>query len=146
MPRPVSGGSVSHAIGNREAALPQACARAASGARAARRRRRAVVAMRVWLAAAAAAAGSGLAPDIGMAATPPRVSGESCARLGAEIGRGNVWQTSFVGQRRGFFDRLESFHAAPCFRTQAACKAWLYWAQTDWNYYQYFNPCRKGIR
>jgi hypothetical protein len=80
------------------------------------------------------------------AANPPRVQPQSCSRLKAEIGARNVWQTSFVGQRRGPFDRLESFHAAPCFRTQAACKAWLYWAQTDWDHYQYFNPCRKGIR
>lgn len=80
------------------------------------------------------------------AANPPRVSPESCSRLKAQIGAKNVWQTSFVGQRQGPFDQLESYHAAPCFRTQQACKAWLYWAQTDWDRYQYFNPCKKGIR
>jgi len=80
------------------------------------------------------------------AANPPRVQPQSCRALKAEIGAKNVWQTSFVGQRRGPFDRLESYHAAPCFRTEAACKAWLYWAQTDWDRYQYFNPCRKGVR
>lgn len=80
------------------------------------------------------------------AANPPRVNPESCSRLKAQIGAKNVWQTSFVGQRQGPFDQLESYHAAPCFRTQEACKAWLYWAQTDWDRYQYFNPCKKGIR
>ena len=58
--------------------------------------------------------------------------------------RRNVWQTSFVGQRLGPFDQLEDYHAAPCFRSQADCKAWLYWAQTDWDRYQYFNPCKKA--
>ena len=86
------------------------------------------------------------APFPAEAANPPRVQPQSCSRLKAEIGARNVWQTSFVGQRRGPFDRLESFHAAPCFRTEVACKAWLYWAQTDWDHYQYFNPCRKGVR
>ena len=80
------------------------------------------------------------------AANPPRVQPQNCNRLKAEIGARNVWQTSFVGQRQGFFDQIESYHAAPCFRTQEACKAWLYWAQTDWDRYQYFNPCKKGIR
>ena len=80
------------------------------------------------------------------AANPPRVNGESCSKLKAQLGKGNVWQTSFVGQRLGMFDELESYHAAPCFRSQANCKAWLYWAQTDWNRYQYFTPCKKGIR
>ena len=80
------------------------------------------------------------------AANPPRVQGQSCSKLKAQLGRANVWQTSFVGQRLGPFDQLEDYHAAPCFRTQADCKAWLYWAQTDWDRYQYFNPCKKGIR
>ena len=59
------------------------------------------------------------------AANPPRVQGGNCNKLKAQIGRANVWQTSFVGQRLGPFDQLESYHAAPCFRSQADCKAWL---------------------
>ena len=80
------------------------------------------------------------------AANPPRVNPESCSRLKSQIGAKNVWQTSFVGQRQGPFDQMESTHSAPCFRTQEACKAWLYWAQTDWDRYQYFTPCKKGVR
>jgi hypothetical protein len=80
------------------------------------------------------------------AANPPRVKGGSCSKLKAELGRANVWQTSFVGERIGPFDQYEKYHAAPCFRTQADCKAWLYWAQTDWDRYQYFTPCKKGVR
>ncbi len=80
------------------------------------------------------------------AASPPRVNGENCNKLKAAIGRSNVWSTSFIGQRKGPFDQIWSFQDAPCFRTQANCKAWLYWAQSDWDYYQYFNPCRKGVR
>ncbi|HET7715743.1 MAG TPA: hypothetical protein VFK86_08955 [Bauldia sp.] len=100
------------------------------------------------LAAAAMLAGLAILPAAppADAANPPRVQGESCSKLKAMLGRANVWQTSFVGQRKGPFDQILSYHAAPCFRTQANCKAWLYWAQTDWDYYQYFNPCRKGIR
>ena len=29
--------------------------------------------------------------------------------------------------------------------TQAACKAWLYWAQTDWPLVNTFKVCRKGV-
>jgi hypothetical protein len=78
------------------------------------------------------------------AANPPRVRGESCGALAAQIGKANVWSTSFYGERKDLFDRIEFYQAAPCFRSQADCKAWLYWAQTDWNHYNYWNPCRKG--
>lgn len=100
------------------------------------------------LAAAALLAASAIGPMAipAEAANPPRVPGLSCSKLKAEMGRANVWQTSFVGQRYGPFDQLESYNAAPCFRNQADCKAWLYWAQTDWDRYQYFTPCKKGIR
>ncbi len=100
------------------------------------------------LAAAALVAAVSILPPLvpAEAANPPRVNPQSCSRLKADMGAKNVWQTSFVGQRQGPFDQLESYHAAPCFRTQADCKAWLYWAQTDWDRYQYFTPCKKGIR
>lgn len=79
------------------------------------------------------------------AANPPRVQGQSCSKLKAAIGKSNVWSTSFVGQRKGPFDRIESYQAAPCFRSQADCKAWLYWAQSDWDYYQYSTRAAKAF-
>ncbi len=103
--------------------------------------------MRAWIAGliAASAILSGTVPGAD-AANPPRVNGENCRALISAIGRKNVWSTSFFGQRIGPFDRLESYHATPCFRSEKDCKAWLYWAQTDWDRYQYFNPCKKGVR
>ena len=80
------------------------------------------------------------------AASPPRVEGEDCRILAAAIGKDKVWQTTFWATGVDTFDRPVEFFAAPCFRTEAACKAWLYWAQSDWDRYQYFNPCKKGIR
>ena len=78
-------------------------------------------------------------------AAPPRVTAYSCGSLAATIGPHNVWQTWFRGSHRQLFDRIDWYTASPCFKTQAACKAWLYWAQTDWPRNNTFRPCRKGI-
>ena len=85
------------------------------------------------------------APHAAQAAQPPRVSPESCGALASTIGPRNVWQTWFRGSHRQLFDRIDWYTASPCFRTQAACKAWLYWAQTDWPLVNTFRPCRKGL-
>ena len=79
------------------------------------------------------------------AAQPPRVPAYDCGYLASVKGPGNVWQTWFHGERETLFDRREQYTAAPCFPTQAECKAWLYWAQSDWQKYSTFRPCRKGI-
>jgi hypothetical protein len=78
-------------------------------------------------------------------AAPPRVAAYSCGYLASTIGPRNVWQTWFTGSQRQLFDQIEWYTASPCFKTQAACKAWLYWAQTDWPRQNTFKPCRKGI-
>lgn len=79
------------------------------------------------------------------AAAPPRVPAYDCGSLAAQVGRGNVWQTWFTGQREDLFDRIDTYTAAPCFTTQANCKAWLYWAQTDFPSVNSTRPCRKGV-
>jgi hypothetical protein len=81
------------------------------------------------------------------AASPPRVSGQNCQWLAAEIGATNVWQTTFWGWRYDVFDEREDINVAPCFASEADCKAWLYWAQSDWkhSFYQW-PPCQKGVR
>ncbi len=78
-------------------------------------------------------------------AAPPRVTAYSCSDLAATVGPGNVWQTWFRGSRKPLFGPRETTVASPCFRTQAACKAWLYWAQTDWPLVNTFRVCRKGL-
>ena len=78
-------------------------------------------------------------------AAPPRVEAYDCGTLAAQKGAANVWQTYFYGQRETLFDKKESTTASPCFTTEANCKAWLYWAQTDWQKYSTFRPCRKGL-
>ena len=60
-------------------------------------------------------------------AAPPRVPAYSCDTLASTIGP------------------RETTIASPCFRTETACKAWLYWAQTDWPLVNTFRPCRKGL-
>lgn len=77
-------------------------------------------------------------------AAPPRVAAYQCGALAASIGPHNMWQTSFRGGRKPLFGPVEWYFATPCFKTQAACKAWLYWAQTDWPKVNTFTPCRKG--
>ena len=78
------------------------------------------------------------------AAPPPRVGGYSCGALASAIGPRNVWQTWFTGYRHQLFGPPQQYTAAPCFKTQAACRAWLYWAQTDYPMRNTFRPCRKG--
>jgi len=78
------------------------------------------------------------------AAAPPRVEGYHCPTLAAMEGPANVWHTWFRGQKEDLFDRIDRFVASPCFRTEAECKAWLYWAQTDWPDRNTFRPCAKG--
>jgi hypothetical protein len=105
------------------------------------------VRLRPWLLATAAAIAAAALALSAHAASPPRVEGEDCRVLAAAIGKNNVWQTTFWATGKDVFDRPVEFFAAPCFRTQATCKAWLYWARSDWdpNYVQP-QPCTRGVR
>jgi hypothetical protein len=78
------------------------------------------------------------------AAQPPRVQAYDCRPLAASIGPAQVWQTWFTGEKKGLFDDISHYTASPCFPTEYECKAWLYWAQSDWNYRSNFKPCRPG--
>ncbi len=84
------------------------------------------------------------APHVAQAA-PPRVAAYSCGYLASTMGASRVWQTWFTGSRRQLFGPPLYYTASPCFKTQAACKAWLYWAQTDWPQRNTFRSCRRGI-
>jgi hypothetical protein len=94
------------------------------------------------LAALLVLAGAGQRAE---AAQPPRVPAYDCGYLANTRGPANVWQTLFRGQRETLFGPDNHYWAAPCFKTQATCKAWLYWAQSDWPKLNSFQPCRKGI-
>ena len=78
------------------------------------------------------------------AAQPKRVKAGNCTSLAKSVGKKNVWRTFFRGAKDGPFDQVWWYTAAPCFRTQADCTAWLYWAQSDWPKYTSPSPCRKG--
>ena len=80
------------------------------------------------------------------AAQPPRVPAYDCGYLANSKGAANVWQVWFRGQRPVPLGPDEHYTAAPCFTSEATCKAWLYWAQSDWPNVSTFQPCRKGIR
>ena len=94
----------------------------------------------------AALAAFSFPPPMADAAQHPRVQAQNCRALASSIGARNVWQTRFQGQKRLLFDEIVSFRRTACFRTQAACKAWLYWAQSDWPRHNSFVPCRRGLR
>jgi len=85
------------------------------------------------------------APHVAQAA-PPRVAGQSCSYLASTMGPGHIWRTWFTGSRRQLFGPPLHYTASPCFRTEAACKAWLYWAQTDWPRRNTFRPCWRDGR
>jgi hypothetical protein len=80
-------------------------------------------------------------------AQPPRpVAAYNCNALAAQVGLGNVWQTAFWGWRYDVFGDREDIDAVVCFTSEAECKAWLYWAQSDWEHvFPPPLPCRKGI-
>ena len=92
--------------------------------------------------AAALAAGSWSAPV--EAAQPPRVKPMKCSSAAASVGAANVWRTFFRGEKEGLFDDVWHYQLAPCFTSQANCKAWLYWAMSDWPKRQWFKPCYRG--
>lgn len=75
----------------------------------------------------------------------PRVRAERCDVLAERIGARNVWTSSFSGQRRDIRDWTERISRRGCFRTQADCRAWLYWMQSDWPLLMNFRQCRRGI-
>jgi hypothetical protein len=78
------------------------------------------------------------------AAQPPRVEAYQCGPLVTEVGADNVWQTWFRGQKTGVFDWVDRVVAAPCFTSEANCKAWLYWAQSDYPEFNAFRACHRG--
>ena len=79
-------------------------------------------------------------------AAPPRVPAYSCGTLASTIGPQQcLADLVHAARASSCSDRRDYYTASPCFKTQAACKAWLYWAQTDWPLVNTFRPCRKGL-
>ena len=72
------------------------------------------------------------------ASPPARVAPVACGVKGSPL-----WRTSFHGEKTDFWGRKWSTHDSPCFRSEKACKAWLYWAQTDWPDMNGFTPCKR---
>lgn len=78
---------------------------------------------------------------------PARVAAGDCSFLAGQLGPGRVWQTTFSARGEDAFGYPISYFAAPCFASEAECKAWLYWARSDWDpNYTPPPPCRPGIR
>lgn len=63
-------------------------------------------------------------------AQPARVPGLDCRSV---AGQSNVWQTTFWGWKVDDFGFRQEFMASPCFTSEANCKAWLYWARSDFD-------------
>jgi hypothetical protein len=92
---------------------------------------------------ATTAIGAACLPVVPAEAAPPRVQGQSCSALAAAIGPGKTWRTSFRGEKRDPFDNFWPYSASPCFASREACRAWLYWAQSDYPDRNTFTPCRR---
>ena len=90
-------------------------------------------------------AASSLVHSGAYAAQPPRVEAESCGAVAAAVGPGKAVHAVFWGQRPDIFDRIEETQVSVCFRTKAACNAWLYWAQSDWQQSHVLTRCRVGL-
>ncbi|MEJ0012318.1 MAG: hypothetical protein WDM94_06730 [Bauldia sp.] len=103
-----------------------------------------------FAAAATVVLGVAAVPSFAQAAgpyppPPPRVQGMNCAAVASKVGRAKTWQALYWGWRRDIFDRHdEQFLQAPCFTTQASCKAWLYWAQIDFPKMTVMKFCKTG--
>ena len=85
------------------------------------------------------------ATTISAEAAPPRVKASSCRALAASTPKSQIWWSQFYGEKSGLF-RREWHSATGCFKSQATCKAWLYWQMTDWPLDMSWSPCRKGLR
>jgi hypothetical protein len=77
-------------------------------------------------------------------AAPPRVAALSCKALARSTPRSQIWWSHFYGERSGLF-RPEWHSATGCFKSQANCKAWLYWQMTDWPLEMRWSACRRGL-
>ena len=75
----------------------------------------------------------------------PRVRAYSCDWLAGRMGADRVWSVWFKGARETIRDRIERTSVRGCFETQADCKAWLYWMQSDFPRMMNFGQCRRGI-
>jgi hypothetical protein len=76
-------------------------------------------------------------------AAPPRVEGERCyfpVERGTWVGffDGGYEETSFTGR-----DVRRQVTIWRCFRSKAACVAWKYWAQTDYDKGPNLTWCRR---
>ena len=74
------------------------------------------------------------------AAQPPRVQALNCRSVSAS----SSWWTVFYGEKTNFWGYRESYNRSACFKSQKDCKAWLYWAQSDWPDMNRNQGCRKG--
>jgi len=84
-------------------------------------------------------------PHAPEAAHPARLPSFDCRVLAAQIGTAKVWQTTFWAWRTDDFGHREEYFVSPCFANEANCKAWLYWARSDWDpNYVPPQPCRRG--
>ncbi len=99
---------------------------------------------RVALAGTLAVALAVLSPPA-RAAPPLRVTGYECRALAASTPKSGIWWAAFYGERVGAFDMREWTHQVRCFKNEAACKAWLYWEQSDWPNLNQVNRCRRGL-
>jgi hypothetical protein len=77
-------------------------------------------------------------------AAPPRVAALSCKALAKTTPRSQIWWSYFYGEKSGLF-RREWHSATGCFKSQANCKAWLYWQMTDWPLDMRWTACRTGL-
>jgi len=77
-------------------------------------------------------------------AAPARVTALSCKTLAKSMARNQIWWSHFYGERSGLF-RREWHSATGCFKSQANCKAWLYWQMTDWPLDMRWSACRRGL-
>jgi hypothetical protein len=97
------------------------------------------------LGGALALAGTMPAPPA-LADTPPRgVPAYDCRSLAATTSPADIWWTRFDGERRDVFDNIDAYHVTACFLSEADCKAWLYWTQSDFPYHMVSTPCRRGL-
>ncbi len=97
------------------------------------------------LVAVAGALGVSVAPEVVSAKTPPRVAPGNCGAVAARVGPAKTWQAVFWGRRHDLFDHSQQTFVTACFTTQASCKAWLYWEQTDWPTPVVVRYCKIGM-
>jgi len=78
------------------------------------------------------------------------VPGLDCRVLSTQVNSSQIWWTYFTGSKEEEFTfsgptYRRWYTKTACFRTEGACKTWLYETQSEYPDMMNFKPCTRGL-